>query len=267
MKTTGYTTGRVRAFDKEEALKTRTIEFVISDASRDRYHTVCNPGGWALGNFNRNGIVGYQHNVYGDMCHAPNPDDVIGVGRAWVADDQLIGSVTFEPEDLNPLAEKIFRKVLHGTLNATSVGFRPLPDEHGSYGRWGDGDEAEGQPHETYYYHAQELLEFSIVNIPANPNALVRSVREQTSHALMYLRRATGLSFADIERMTVRDVMDALEGNTTPERASTQEPPVLPEATPEVESVDVVALRAALNDVMTGGMETRVRDAIRAALA
>ena len=52
---------------------------------RDRHRTVLNPAAWQLDNFNRNGIVGYQHNVYGDgLCSGPNPDDVIGRGRAFL---------------------------------------------------------------------------------------------------------------------------------------------------------------------------------------
>ena len=266
MNQTAYTQGQIRTFDREEVIRTRTVEFVISDSSRDRYGTVCNTRGWQLDNFNANGIVGYQHNVYGDMCGAPNPDDVIGVGRAWVEGDQLIGSVTFEPAELNPLAEKIFQKVLHGTLKATSVGFM----EKG-IGKWGEGDEREYGENATYYFEAQELLEFSIVNIPANANALKRSVREQSAHALMYLRRATGMSFADVEKMTVRDVMDMLEGKrSAPEPVTVTE---LVDSTPDVSDVanepaaQPVDIRGALLSALYGTPEEQMRSALRAALA
>lgn len=203
--------GQVRAFS-ENVEETRTIEFVISTPARDRHHTRTNPQRWKLDNFNKNGVVGYQHNVYGDMCNPPNPDDVIGSGRAYVEGDSLIGVVRFEPADINPLAEKIFRKVLIGTLKATSVGFLPVPAIDNSMGYWGSGEEDKGRANETFYFHGQELLEFSIVNIPSNPEALVRSMRDQTAHALMYIRRATGLDFKEIEALTIRDVLDALEG-------------------------------------------------------
>src|SRR5688572_14151855 len=81
--------------------KTRKIPFVISTSAKDRHRTVLNMKNWKLDNFNRNPIVGYQHNVYGDnMCVPPNPDDVLGPARAWVesrnGEDVLMGEVTFE---------------------------------------------------------------------------------------------------------------------------------------------------------------------------
>jgi len=197
---------RAVAQDVEE---TRTIDFVISNATRDRHRTVLNPAGWDLRNFERNGIVGYQHNVYGgDMCVPDNPDNVIGRGSAFLEGDQLIGRVAFEPADLNPLAEKIFRKVLFGSLRMTSVGFQPV-----GQGKWGEGEEAKGGSRETYYFAGQELLEFSIVNIPSNPDAAARAMRDQASNALMYVKRALGndFSFTDIEKMTVADVLRQLD--------------------------------------------------------
>lgn len=203
-----YTFGEVRAIPTN-AEESRTIEFVISNNTKDRHGTVLSVQNWQLDRFNANGIVGYQHNVYGgDLCNAPDPDQVIGVGRAWIEGDQLIGSVTFEPAEINPLAEKIFRKVLFGTLKATSVGFNPI-----GRGQFGINDEAENGINPTYYYAAQELLEFSIVNIPSNPDALKRSMRDQASNAINYIYRQLGGSyrFADIEGMTVGDVIQLLE--------------------------------------------------------
>lgn len=203
--------GEMRKF-ADDVEETRTIEFVISTDSKDRHGTVLNQKKWNLKNFNRNGIVGYQHNVHGgDMCSGPNPDDVIGIGKAWVEDGQLIGSVKFEPADINPLAEKIFRKVLHGTLKATSVGFLPIGE-----GRWGEGDESREGPNPTYYFAGQELLEFSIVNIPSNPDAVARSIRDQTHNALMFVKKALGddYSFGDIEKMTVGEVLKSLPSNS-----------------------------------------------------
>ena len=272
MENTAFTQGTVRTFDREQAEETRTVEFIISTSARDRYRTVLNPQNWKLDSFNANPIIGYNHNLYGDMCNAPSPDDVIGMGRAWLEGDQLIGSVTFEPADVNPLADKVFRKVLHGTLRATSVGFM----EFGK-GKWGEGDEARGMENETYYYEGQELLEFSIVNIPANPEALKRSVRDQTSHALMYLRRATGFSFSDIENMTVRDVLGKLEGRPAGEEATipvsdaSERSETALRASPAVVKVTEASapldIRACLRDALSSTRENTIREALRAALS
>jgi hypothetical protein len=177
METKDYITGVVRKFDRKQAEESRTVEFVISDETRDRHGTVIPVNNWALEHYNANGIVGYQHSVYGGTD--PNPDQVLGVGRAYIEDGQLIGSVTFEPKEINPLAEKIFQKVLHGTLKATSVGFREV-----TAGKWGEKDEAVDGSKPTYYFGQVELLEFSIVNIPSNPNAIRRDVEEEITNRM-----------------------------------------------------------------------------------
>lgn len=146
---------------------TRYIEFVASDNSRDSYKTVLPVDKWDLDRFNKNGVIGYQHALY----YSTNPDMVIGTGKAFVEDDQLIIGVTFEPADLNPVAEKLFRKVLHGTIKAVSVGFDPIGE-----GAWGVGDEAAGKENQTFYFGGQELLEVSIVHIPSNKNAVKRAM-------------------------------------------------------------------------------------------
>ena len=192
------------AADGKEA---RTVEFVASDSSRDSHRTVVPVEKWNLERFNRNGIIGYQHNVYGDLCGNEDPDRVIGTGEARVENGQLIVRVTFEPADLNPLAEKIYRKVMHGTLKAVSVGFLPTAEGH-----WGTGDEARGGKNETFYFDGQELLEVSVVNIPSNANALRRSLRDNTADALRFVYRAFGgrYRFAEIEEMRVREVVERL---------------------------------------------------------
>ena len=158
----------MRAFVPEIRKKntdTRTVTFVASDGSRDSAHTVLNQAGWDLNRFNANPVIGYNHEVYG----AWKPEDVdfvIGKGRAYVEDGKLFVDITFETAAMNPLAEKVYQKVLFGSLNAVSVGFLPLGNGH-----WGEGEEARGEERETYYYAGQELLEISVVNIPANANA------------------------------------------------------------------------------------------------
>ena len=206
MKDRKFIDGHIRAIS-EDVEETRTIEFIISTEKKDRHGTRLMLDRWDLDNFNKNGIIGYQHNVYGNMCDAPNPDDVIGAGKAWIDGDELIGSVKFEPKEINPLAEKIFRKVLHGSLKSTSVGFTETKT-----GEFGEGLEAKGAENQTYIYGAQELLEFSIVNIPSNTDAIKRTLKDQTAHALMFIKKFTNKSFADIEDMTVRDVISELSG-------------------------------------------------------
>lgn len=162
-----YRHSEIREIRKKE--DERTITFVASDSTRDSAGTVLNQDNWDLTRFNSNGIIGYQHKVYGGWDDTDNPDNVIGKGYAYVEDGKLMVDITFEPKEINELAEKIYQKVLFGSLRAVSVGFLPI-----GKGRFGEGADAE-----TYYFAGQQLLEVSVVNIPANPNALRKSMEAE----------------------------------------------------------------------------------------
>lgn len=173
----------------------RKVTFVASDGARDAAHTVLNQSGWDLSRFNSNGIIGYQHKVYGGYDDTENPDNVIGKGYAYVEEDRLMVDIEFEPGDINPLADKIYRKVLFGSLKAVSVGFLPTGKGH-----WGLDEEAINGKNPTYYYAGQQLLEVSVVNIPANPNALKKSFVEESIDAEMRDLREQEQPAADTEQ-------------------------------------------------------------------
>lgn len=158
----------------------RKVTFVASDGTRDSAGTVLNVNGWDLKRFNSNGIIGYQHKVYGGWEDTDNPDNVIGKGFAYVKDGKLMVDVEFEPAEINELADKIYKKILFGSLRAVSVGFVPI-----GRGQWGKDDEAIDGRNPTYYYAGQQLLEISVVNIPANPNALKKSFIQEAIDAEM----------------------------------------------------------------------------------
>lgn len=164
----------IKAEIRAKSEGSRTVTFVASTYDKDRHGTILNQKNWNLDNFNANPIIGYQHNVYGEGS-SPNPDDQLGYGRAYVEGKELLIDITFEPEDINPLAEKIFKKIQHGSLRAVSVGFVPLKNEDGKYGEERDG---------AYHFFGQELLEVSVVNIPSNPKALKKSLDEMTEEEM-----------------------------------------------------------------------------------
>lgn len=160
----------------------RKMTFVASTSARDSSGTVLNQEGWDLTRFNNNGIIGYQHNVY----DSTDPNNIIGKGFAYIEEKdgrkQLLVDVEFEPKGMNPIADAVYEKLMFGTIKAVSVGFMPL-----GKGSFGKGEEAAGGKHETYYFSGQELLEVSVVNIPANPEALKRMVaieREEASRVV-----------------------------------------------------------------------------------
>lgn len=149
----------------------RRMTFVASDETRDSYGTVLPVSEWDLERYNNNGIVGYAHNLYGS--YDADPDYVIGKGRAYVKGAELLVDIEFEPEGTNKIADKVWRKLQFGSLNGVSVGF----SAQGAH--WGEGEEAEDGANPTLYYTGLELLEVSVVTIPANPNAVRRSISEE----------------------------------------------------------------------------------------
>lgn len=148
----------LRASDDEA----RKHTFVISSRAVDSYGTSLNPKGWKLDRYIQNPVVAYNH-----MTGWNNPDYIIGTSRVWMEGEQLLGEVMYEPEDINPLAEKIRKKVGHGTLRMASVGFQVM-EYH-----WGR--EKDGEDPDVVYFDEMELFEWSIVDIGANPEALMKN--------------------------------------------------------------------------------------------
>jgi len=197
---------------KKRAEATGTITFIASTRAIDRHGSVLNQDNWHLDNFRRNPIIGYQHNVYGgDMCNAPDPDDVIGRGQnAIVVNNELVLDIVFDRD--NPRGEKIFQKVLNGFLNAVSVGFSPVLDENGQESRMGE--EVRGEDPNVEYYFGQELLEVSVVNIPSNPEAVKKNLKERKVKNLSYICKTIGVETKELLTMTVGEVLDKLENPT-----------------------------------------------------
>jgi hypothetical protein len=244
----GFGTRGIIPADTEES---RVIPFVLSTFNKDRHGTVLNQDNWNLESYRANPVIAYQHTLSGGMCTDPNPDYVIGKSLAIGIegngiDKRLVADAQFEPADVNPLAEKIFRKVLFGSLSRSSVGFMEVGE-----GKYGIGEEAEGRSEETYYFAGQELLEWSVVNIPSNPQAgkrdiTMRRMREEGYIAFMYAFRELGGRFrlSEIENMTVRDILTLLDGKDL-----------------EIKEKDPEVVRAILNDPQTrADAESRMRE-------
>ena len=136
--------------------KKEKVSFVASSATPDRYGDIIDQKGWILDNYKKNPVVLLNH----DSNQLP-----IGKGNVYIRNDQLTIDVEFDSED--PRAKEVERKAKKGFMNAVSVGFRPLesksrselPSDHKYYGKRG------------MYYSKAELLEVSIVTIPANGEA------------------------------------------------------------------------------------------------
>jgi HK97 family phage prohead protease len=128
------------------------IGFVISTASVDREGDVIAVGGWELDRYKENPVVLWAHDY-----HTPPIGKALDVS---VKDGVLVATDRFTPEDINPFGAMIYRMVKGGYLKATSVGFKPI--------EW-----TYNEDHRGYDFLRSELLEHSVVPVPANPEALV----------------------------------------------------------------------------------------------
>jgi|TARA_R110002074_G_scaffold331407_2_gene501808 HK97 family phage prohead protease len=145
-----------------DMLEKRQVEFVISSEAVDSYRTVFKMDGWDLSGYNRNPIVCYQHRANSD-----DPDNIIGTSTVRIDGEDLIGTVTFEPAEINPRAEKIFQKVQSGTLRMASVGANVQKARLGV--------EENGEDPDVLYFTEQRLMEWSVVSVGSNPDAHKRN--------------------------------------------------------------------------------------------
>jgi HK97 family phage prohead protease len=143
----------------------RTVEAVISSSARDRDGDIVEASGWQLENFLKNPVVLWMHRY-----EAP-------IGRSLEIrreGELLIARTRFAR---TPLAEEIWQLYKEGVLSAWSVSFIAL--------------EWEPLPSGGRRYTKQELLEYSAVSVPANPEALNTIYRDGMGRVEKELERIT----------------------------------------------------------------------------
>ena len=125
------------------------LEFVMSDGSVDRMGDVIEPDGWQLDRFRKNPVALFGH------------DPSFPIGR-WSDVGVRRGELTGRLELMDPVSERlreIHTAVKAGVLRAVSVGFHS--DSFKPLGKGGG-----------LRFTEAELVECSLVSVPANPNAL-----------------------------------------------------------------------------------------------
>lgn len=131
-------------------------EFVASDESVDRYGDVVRVSGWDLKNYRKNPIIlfGHQH------------DNPVGTAlRVWIEEKKLMVRIKLADEGTSAFIDTLRKLVKQKIVRAVSVGFRTT--EQPNYLRDESNDRITGLE-----FIGQELLENSLVTVPANPMAL-----------------------------------------------------------------------------------------------
>jgi prohead serine protease len=134
----------------------RRATFVASDESVDRYGDIIRASGWHLDNFRKNSVLLYGHQ-----------DDSLTLGKVpmiGVEGTRLIAQVEWAAPGTTAFADSAWALLEQGMLQAVSVGFLPLARPNPML---------DSDGHLTgFEFIAQDLLELSVVTVPANANAL-----------------------------------------------------------------------------------------------
>ncbi len=133
----------------------RTLIFTISDETVDRYKEIMKAKGCQLEEYLKNPVVLWAHN---------RNQELPPIGRAeWVkkVKNSLKAKVQFAPTEFATSIYELYKK---GFMNGVSVGYITL--------EWKDVVEDNDTPARKII-EKWELLEFSAVPVPANPNALI----------------------------------------------------------------------------------------------
>jgi HK97 family phage prohead protease/HK97 family phage major capsid protein len=148
------------------------LEFVLSDDTKDRYGDIIDPKGWILKNFKNNPIALFNH------------DSKFPIGT-WesvrVEGNKLIGRLKLAAKGTSARIDEIISLLEQGILRAVSVGFDAIDYEL-------------LKDNSGFLYKKQELLETSLVSIPANPSAvqLARSLRVSDETINLVFGRSAG---------------------------------------------------------------------------
>jgi HK97 family phage prohead protease len=155
------------ALTKGEAGEDR-VAWTFSTFDLDRVGERIDPAGWDFKRFLDNPVVEWAHRY-----------DIPAIGRAegLFADGKgLHGVVVFNDKDYDPFGWAVGERVKHGVIRAGSVGFRPLEIELPDKETAKDGT--------VLVFRKQELVEFSVCNVPANPFALSKGWEQKKQSEL-----------------------------------------------------------------------------------
>lgn len=133
-----------------------TYEYVASDETVDRYGDIIRVAGWELANYRKNPVVLFAH----------QKDNPVGTAtKVWVEGKKLLVRIKLADEGTSPFIDTLRKLLEQKIVRAVSVGF--LPTEEPKYLRDAKNEYITGME-----FNGQELLENSLVTVPANPAAL-----------------------------------------------------------------------------------------------
>ena len=154
MKEKQFTESKVKAVEEDG-----TVRFRLTEKKVARTGEVVIPDGVDLANFKGNPIVLFGHGAQNQV-----PIGKVDLDSMKITKSHIDADVIFHDDGSDPFATMIAEKVRKGFLNSGSIGFRPKTISRDPV-----------MPHQTGVTHKEwELMEFSVVPIPALPSATVQ---------------------------------------------------------------------------------------------
>jgi len=197
--------------------KSRVLRFIGTTPSRDRYGDVISVSGWSLKAYRKNPTVLWNHR-----------HDIPPIGRTVKITkdgDKLLFDVEFAPAHVHELAEQVYQLCKLGFLKACSVGFIPLKSKPLEV----DEEELKAAPDlkPGRLYEKCELLELSIVSVPANREALLVEMEKGLAVPEELRREVEGVVRRDI--VTELQDYNAMDmSDNMPEEIETEEKGAIP---------------------------------------
>ena len=178
-----------------DSAENNVFKFIITTNNVDRYGDVVEPSGMDATLFNENPVFLFNHISHSELmpigkCLGLTPTDTGVVGETII-------------HGKTELSKDALVMVQEGYLRAVSIGFMPtewenMPTEKGSWC-------------EPRRYTKWQLLEYSLVNIPANPYALI------TNGFISDVRKCMEIGKLTADGAMVRHITNLLANGVSPE--------------------------------------------------
>lgn len=181
----------------------RVVRFVASDETPDRVGDIISVAGWNLTSYKANPVVLWGH----DSSDRPPIGRSVNVRRGMGPSGKpaLLASIEFAPKEANPFAETVYQLTKGGYLNAVSVGFMPRATKELT----AEERQSLGMPNYGMFYTSADLLEISVVSVPANPSALITGAKSLVHSGLLQDREVE--SFLKNHPMTEEELSKRLK--------------------------------------------------------
>lgn len=178
-----------------DVAENNVFKFIITTNNVDRYGDIVEPSGMDATLFNENPVFLFNH-----ISHS----DLMPIGKCLSltpSENGVVGETVIHGK--TELSKDALVMVQEGYLRAVSIGFMPtewenMPTEKGSWC-------------EPRRYTKWQLLEYSLVNIPANPYALI------TNSFISDVRKCMEIGKLAADGAMVRHITTLLSNGVSPE--------------------------------------------------